>query len=236
MRLPPLESGRLVRRYKRFLADVRLDDGRELTAWCPNPGRMTGCAAPGWRVWISRSERPGRKLPHTWEVSDTPAGTGILVHTGRTNALAVQAIEAGLLPGLAGYPTLRTEVKDHAGSRVDIRLEGPGRPPCWVEVKAVTLPAEARTGAFPDAVTARGKKHLGALAARVAAGERAVQLYVLARGDLDAVRPAREIDPAYADALHAAADAGVELMALRAVVEADHVRPLGPGRVIVPGR
>lgn len=231
-----MEPGRLLRRYKRFLADVLLDDGREITAWCPNPGRMTGCAGPGWRVWVSRSNRPNRKLAHTWEVSEDPSGTRILVHTGRTNAVAVEAIEAGLLPSLSGYATVRAEVKDHAGSRVDLRLEAPGRPHCWVEVKAVTLPAAGRTGAFPDSVTARGRKHLGALAARVEAGDRAVQLYVLARGDLDAVRPAHEIDPAYAAALRDAADRGVELIALRAVVEPEHVRPLGVGEVVLPPR
>ena len=234
MLLPPLTPARLLRRYKRFLADVELADGSQVTAWCPNPGAMSGCMAPGWPVSLSFSADPRRKLAWTWEVSHAPDGPDILVHTGRTNALAREAIEAGLLPGLGTGGRLRSEVRVDRHSRMDFLLEADDGPPCWIEVKAVTLPTEVPgLGAFPDARTARGRKHLDTLMARVAAGERAVQLFVMPRGDLDRLRAAREVDPAYADALDAAAAAGVELRALRAHVDGREVTPLGPGEVLL---
>lgn len=232
MTLPPLLLGTLERRYKRFLADVVLDDGQHVTAWCPNPGKMTGCAGPGWRVGLSHSADPKRKLAYTWELAWSPEGSGILVHTGRTNAVAAQALAEDLLPALRGYESHRAEVKvgDHA--RLDFCLQSAGRPDCWVEVKGVTLPTQTPgRGAFPDAVTKRGRKHLGVLEERVAAGDRAVQLFVLSRSDLDTVTPADWIDPQYGAALRQAASVGVEVLALRTAVSATAVTPLGPGVV-----
>ena len=232
MDFPPLVSGTLVRRYKRFLADVMLDTGETITAWCPNPGAMTGCAGAGWRVGLSESDAPKRKLKYTWEVAWSPENAGILVHTGRTNDVAAQALALNRLPALQGYGTCAREVVAAEGSRLDFCLREPGRPDCWVEVKGVTLPGDTPSlGRFPDSVSARGAKHLRTLTERVQAGDRAVQLYVLSRSDLDTVTPARTIDPAYGRALDDAVAAGVEVLALRTRVTRAGVEPLGPGAV-----
>lgn len=217
MLLPPLTEGVLLRRYKRFLADIRLPDGREVVAHCPNPGRMTSCAEPGWRVLLSHHDNPKRKLKWSWELVDT-GRTLVLVNTNRPNGLVREGLEAGRVEALAGYPELRAEVRTGQGSRVDLWLGGGGRPPCWVEVKSVTLWTGEGSGAFPDAVSARATKHVGELAERVAAGERAVLFFLVPRGDIDVVRPADDIDPKYGRALREAAAAGVEVMAHRGVV------------------
>jgi sugar fermentation stimulation protein A len=222
MLLPPLHTGVLLRRYKRFLADVRLDSGEEVVAHCPNPGRMTSCAAPGCRVWLSHHASPRRKLKWTWELSELD-GTTVLVNTARPNAVVEEAVRAGAVPALQGYASLRREVRYGERSRVDLLLEDPGR--CYVEVKSVTLRVGPGEGAFPDAVTARGARHAAELAAQVAEGHRAVLFFLVSRGDVDVIRPADEIDPAYGVALRAAVDAGVELLAHRAEV--------GPGGISV---
>ncbi|MCB9778741.1 MAG: DNA/RNA nuclease SfsA [Alphaproteobacteria bacterium] len=231
MRLPELIPGTLLRRYKRFLADVALDDGREVTAWCPNPGRMTSCMAPGWRVWLSAAP-PGRKLAWTWELSQDPDGPLVLVNTQHPNAVVAEAVAAGIVGPLAGYRSLRREVKQ-GDSRFDLVLDDHPDDPrrCFVEVKSATLRVAPGLAAFPDAVTARGRKHLDHLSALAGHGHRAVLLFALSRDDCDALRPADEIDPAYGDALRAAAAAGVEILARQCRLSTTDVVLTGPATV-----
>jgi len=218
MRFPaPLLEGRLLRRYQRFLADVDTTAGI-LTAHCPNTGSMQGCAEPGMRVWLSPASNPARKLAWTWELVEALPGVVVGMHTGRSNALVREAIEAGRVPELAGYPAIRPEVKYGAGSRIDLLLTAPGRPDCYVEVKNVTAAVAGRIGYFPDAVTTRGTKHLREMSAMVAAGHRAVLVFCVQRGDVDCVRPADHIDPVYGRTLREALAAGVEAIALGATV------------------
>lgn len=218
MRFPtPLLEGRLLRRYQRFLADVDTAAGI-LTAHCPNTGSMQGCAEPGMRVWLSPATNPARKLAWTWELVEALPGVVVGMHTGRSNALVREAIEAGRVPELTGYPTIRPEVKYGEGSRIDLLLTAPGRPDCYVEVKNVTAAVAGRIGYFPDAVTTRGTKHLREMSAMVAAGHRAVLVFCVQRGDVDCVRPADHIDPVYGRTLREALAAGVEVIALGATV------------------
>ena len=218
MRFPaPLLEGRLLRRYQRFLADVDTAAGI-LTAHCPNTGSMQGCAEPGMRVWLSPATNPARKLAWTWELVEALPGVVVGMHTGRSNALVREAIEAGRVPELAGYPAIRPEVKYGEGSRIDLLLTAPGRPDCYVEVKNVTAAVAGRIGYFPDAVTTRGTKHLREMSAMVASGQRAVLVFCVQRGDVDCVRPADHIDPVYGRTLREALAAGVEVIALGARV------------------
>ena len=213
---PPLQSGTLIRRYKRFLADVQLDDGSEITLHCPNTGSMKNCAEPGWRVWFSDSGNDKRKYRHTWELVEVAQGAVAGINTGRANGLVKAAVVAGEIPALAGYPSVRPEVKYGAeNSRIDLLLEGdPERPPCFVEIKSVTL-GEGRTGYFPDAVTTRGQKHLRELISMVEQGQRAVLFFCVQHTGVDCVRPADHIDPDYGKLLRQAAESGVELLAWR---------------------
>ncbi len=213
----PLIEGRLVKRYKRFLADVTLPDGAALTVHCPNPGAMTSCSDPGSRVRISDSRNPKRKLRYTLE-QVCMGRSWVCVNTQIPNAAVEQAIRRGALPQLTGYSSVRREVADGAGSRFDLLLEDEDRR-CWIEVKNTSLRV-GREARFPDAVTERGRKHLHALVERVKAGDRAVQLFVVSRGDVRFFRPAWEVDPDYARSLRAASDAGVELLPVRARVTA----------------
>ena len=218
MRFPtPLLEGRLLRRYQRFLADVDTAAGI-LTAHCPNTGSMQGCAEPGMRVWLSPATNPARKLAWTWELVEALPGVVVGMHTGRSNALVREAIEAGRVPELTGYPTIRPEVKYGEGSRIDLLLTAPGRPDCYVEVKNVTAAVAGRIGYFPDAVTTRGTKHLREMSAMIAAGHRAVLVFCVQRGDVECVRPADHIDPVYGRTLREALAAGVEVIALGATV------------------
>ena len=218
MRFPaPLLEGRLLRRYQRFLADVDTAAGI-LTAHCPNTGSMQGCAEPGMRVWLSPATNPARKLAWTWELVEALPGVVVGMHTGRSNALVREAIEAGRVPELAGYATIRPEVKYGEGSRIDLLLTAPGRPDCYVEVKNVTAAVAGHIGYFPDAVTTRGTKHLREMSAMIAAGHRAVLVFCVQRGDVDCVRPADHIDPVYGRTLREALAAGVEVIALGATV------------------
>ena len=218
MRFPaPLLEGRLLRRYQRFLADVDTAAGI-LTAHCPNTGSMQGCAEPGMRVWLSPATNPARKLAWTWELVEALPGVVVGMHTGRSNALVREAIEAGRVPELAGYATIRPEVKYGEGSRIDLLLTAPGRPDCYVEVKNVTAAVAGRIGYFPDAVTTRGTKHLREMSAMVASGHRAVLVFCVQRGDVECVRPADQIDPVYGRTLREALAAGVEVIALGATV------------------
>lgn len=214
----PLLRGTLIRRYKRFLADIVLDDGRWITAHCPNTGSMLGCRAPGLAVWVSPADRPGRRLAWTWEIVEVAGGVRVGIHTGRANALVAEGIHSGWIEPIAGYDRLRAEVKDPEGGRADFLLTDGDRPPCWVEVKSVTLGGPSDTGLFPDAVSARASRHLRSLAARVQSGQRAALVFCVQRGDVERVLPADEIDPAYARALAEAEAAGVELYAYRAAV------------------
>ncbi len=217
----PLDArlrGRLLRRYKRFLADIETADGRTLTVHCPNPGSMLGCATPGAAVRCSTSDNPRRKLRHTLEMIRV-GRTWVGLHTIRANAVVARALELGAIPELAGYAELRREVAVGQGSRLDFRLDAhpSRRRPCWVEVKSVTL-ARGRVALFPDSVTERGRRHAETLASLRRRGSRAVLLFVVQRADCDCVQPAEELDPAYARALREAARAGVEVLAVGARV------------------
>lgn len=222
----PVVTGRLLRRYKRFLCDVELDDGETLTAHCPNTGSLLGCKEPGSRVVLRDSQNPERKLRYTWQAIEIDGGW-VNVDTGLPNDVVHEAVLGGRVPELRGYDSARREVRYGEGSRADLLLER-GDERCWIEVKSTTL-ARGRTALFPDAVTARGLKHLSELSARVAAGERAVQFFLVSRDDVDAFEPAADIDPAYAEGLREAAAAGVELLAWTVRVEPDSIelsRPL----------
>ncbi len=221
-------EGRLLRRYKRFFADVETAEGEKWTVHCPNPGSMRGLLIPGATVRCSRADDPRRKLRHTLEMIRI-GRTWVGLHTGRANAVAECALAAEALPELAGYVHRKREVAVGGGSRMDFRLDGrSGDPrPCWLEVKSVTL-AEGRTARFPDSVTARGRRHAETLASLATGGARAVMLFVVQRADCLRVEPADDIDPAYGAALRAAADGGVEVLAMRVRVSPRNLRFDGP--------
>nr|VFK37772.1 MAG: sugar fermentation stimulation protein A [Candidatus Kentron sp. TC] len=212
-----LLSGRLIRRYKRFLADCVLADGSVVTAHCPNTGAMLGCMEPGARVWLSRSDNPRRKYQLTWEIVRVNANTLVGINTARANPLVSEAIEAGGIPALRGYDRIRREARfGREGSRVDILLERDGACPCYVEVKNVTAAVSEGIALFPDAVTTRGARHLRELAHMVEKGSRCVIFFCVQRSDVREVRPADDIDPEYGRTLRAALAHGVESMAWRA--------------------
>ena len=222
MKLPsPLIPGRLVRRYKRFLADVELADGRVVTAHCANSGSMLGNKEPGSPVLLSTSSNPKRTLPYTWELVEVN-GHWVGINTSLPNRLAREGIESGVVKELQGYDTIRGEVAYGTNSRVDLLLTGAsGR--CYVEVKNVTL-ADGGRALFPDAVTERGQKHLRELQQVVAAGDRGVIFFVVQRGDGLSVSPADAIDPEYGRLLRQAVDNGVEALAYRALVTPGEIR------------
>jgi sugar fermentation stimulation protein A len=207
----PLERGRLVQRYKRFFADVRLDDGREVTAHCPNPGAMLGLNTPGLPVWLSISDAPHRKLPHTLELVEADGGL-VGVNTMHPNRLVAEALAGDLIPELSGYAEMRREVRYGANSRVDFLLTSPDRPPCFLEIKNCHLSRGGALAEFPDCVAARSLKHLRELEAMVTEGNRAVVLFVVQRTDCDAFSACHELDPAFAQGLDHAAAAGVEVL------------------------
>ena len=222
----PLYRGRLVKRYKRFLADVVLDDGTALTAHCPNPGAMIGVAEPGSSVWLSRSDNPKRKLAYTFELIEV-AGLLVGVNTNHPNAIVTEAVIAGDVPELAGYASHRREVKYGQNSRIDLLLSDPGRGLCYVEVKNVHLKRGSgpypTAAEFPDSVTSRGAKHLAELATMVAAGHRAVSVYLVQRMDCDCFSLAGDIDPAYDAAFKQAAKQGVETLVLTTKITTDEI-------------
>ncbi len=210
MKFPdPLIRGRLVRRYKRFLSDVELTSGEQVVAHCANPGSMLGLAEPGAEVWLSPSRNPARKLKYSWEL--VAAGGGLVgINTGHPNAIVAEALAADRVPELIGYQSLRREVRYGRNSRIDLLLEQPGRPPCYVEVKNVTLKRGAEAAEFPDAVTQRGAKHLAELAEMAQSGARAVMFFLVQRGDCERLEIAGDIDPDYQLAFNAALANGVE--------------------------
>lgn len=227
MRFPePLIPARLVQRYKRVLADVAFPDGRIETAHVPNTGKMLGVSEPGSTVWLSRA-RPGRKLGWSLHLVESDGGL-VGVDTSLPNPLAAEAIAAGAIAELAGYPTLRREVKYGRASRIDILLEAAGRPPCYVEVKNVHLRRAGDLAEFPDCVAARSAKHMEELADMAAGGARAVVLFVVQREDCRAFSPAADLDPAFAAALKAAVGAGVEALAYGCRLSIEAVEIAGP--------
>jgi len=232
----PLERGVLVSRYKRFFADVVMDDGREITAHCPNPGAMLGLNTPGLPAWLSKSDDPKRKLAHTLELVEADGGL-VGINTLHPNRIVAEALAADAIPEVTGYATHRREVRYGENSRVDFLLEHADRARCWLEVKNCHLRRAGSLAEFPDCVAARSLKHLRELTAMVEAGERAVMLFVIQRTDCDAFEACHDLDPAYAKGLMAAAAAGVEVLAYRCgittegVVLADRVPWIGANPV-----
>ena len=212
MLLPqPMARGRLVSRYKRFFADVALDDGGEITAHCPNPGAMLGLNTPGLAAWVSPAAGAKRKLPWTLELVEADGGL-VGINTLSPNRLVAEALAGDRIPELSGYASIRREVKYAEASRVDFLLEDPDRPPCWLEIKNCHLRRAGTLAEFPDCVAARSARHLADLAAEVAKGARAVVLFTVQRTDCDAFAACADLDPKFADALERAADAGVEVL------------------------
>ena len=208
----PLISGQLIKRYKRFFADVQLDNDEVVTAHCPNTGAMTACAQPGWRVFLSKHNNPKRKLAYTWELVTNDQGHLIGVNTANANKVVAEALAAGNIGELADYHQLQAEVKyGEENSRIDFLLSEPGLPQCYVEVKSVTL-LDKQMGYFPDAVTSRGLKHLRELTSMVEQGHRAVLLYLVQHGGIQKLSVAEHIDPDYANQLRIAMAAGVEVI------------------------
>lgn len=208
--LPPLIEGRLIKRYKRFLADVELAGGETVTAHCPNSGSMRGCALEGSPVWLSQSDNPKRKLKYTWELVQVP-GTLIGINTMVPNRLVKSAIENKEIEELMGYDQVRPEVKTSEGTRLDLALEGRDRVACYVEIKNCTL-VEEGMAMFPDAVTTRGQKHLDELMRLKKEGFRAAVFFLIQRMDATRFSPAAGIDPAYAEKLKQAGENGVEII------------------------
>jgi sugar fermentation stimulation protein A len=217
----PLVTGRLVQRYKRFLADIILDDGSSITSSVPNTGSMLGLTDPGIRVWLSLSDGLKRKYAHTLQIVEAQ-GTLVGINTGLPNRIAEEAILSGLLPSLAGYRDLRREQKYGANSRIDILLTDPDRATTYVEVKNVHFSRTENLAEFPDSPTARGAKHLDELGNMVENGHRGVMLYVIQRDDCDRLRICGDLDPVYARAFERAMGRGVEAYAIRC-----HITPAG---------
>jgi sugar fermentation stimulation protein A len=219
----PLVRGRLVQRYKRFFADVVLDDGTETTAHCPNPGAMLGLKEPGMGVWLSRSDDPKRKLAHTLEMVEADGGL-VGVNTMNPNKLVAEALAEGWIAEVAGYDSIRREVKYGANSRVDFLLQSEGKPPLWLEVKNCHFRRDGTLAEFPDCVAARSLKHLRELSNEVQKGARAVQLFVIQRTDCEEFEACHDLDPAYAAGLKDAADRGVEVLCYACDISPEEIR------------
>ncbi len=219
----PLVPARLIRRYKRFLADCRLEDGREVTAHCANPGSMMGLAEPEQKIWLEPNDDPKKKLKYGWRLVDHENGHFTGVDTSVPNKALRAALLAREIPELAAYETIRPEVKYGENSRIDFLLTQPGPPDAYVEVKSVTLSRQPGLAEFPDSVTARGTKHLGELSAMAAQGHRAIMLYLVQRTDCDRFALAADIDPAYADAFKTAQAQGVERLVIGTRISSEGV-------------
>ncbi|PZP51129.1 MAG: DNA/RNA nuclease SfsA [Azospira oryzae] len=233
MKLPsPLIEGRLLRRYKRFLADVETRQGI-VTAHCPNTGSLMGCNLPGSRVWLSRADDPARKLGHTWELVEAD-GVLVGIHTGRSNRLVEEAVANGIVRELQGYRLEKREVRyEGSASRADLLLVRDHHR-AYVEVKNVTAAVADGIALFPDAVSSRGTRHLRRMMEVVRAGHRAVLVFCVQRGDVDEVRPADAIDPVYGKALREALATGVEVVAYRARVTPSEIALVAPIPVVCP--
>ena len=229
----PLIPAVLLRRYKRFLADVRLPDGQEVTAHCANPGSMMGLADPGTKVWLEPNDDPKKKLKFGWRLVEHENGHFTGVDTAVPNRMLRAALEAREVPGLDGFSSLRAEVPYAEKSRIDFLLAADGQPDTYVEVKSVTLSRATGLAEFPDSVTARGTRHLQDLETMVRSGHRAVMLYLVQRTDCHSFTLASDIDPAYAQAWIRAQAAGVETLAFDCNITPDAVR-LGRAIDILP--
>jgi sugar fermentation stimulation protein A len=228
----PLIPGKLIQRYKRFLADIELDDGTLITAHVANPGSMLGMKDPGMRVWVSPASNPKRKLKFSWELAEIE-GALINVNTGHPNKVGEEAIHAGLITELTGYDTLTREVKYGENSRIDILLTNEDNPrQCYVEIKSVTL-RRGSDAEFPDSVTARGAKHLVELSSMVQQGHRAVMLYLVQRQDCTSFAIAGDIDPTYAQALTQALAQGVEVLCYTCKVTVDGICVAKPLKIAI---
>jgi sugar fermentation stimulation protein A len=225
MKFPdPLIKGKLLKRYKRFMADVELEDGEIVVAHCANTGGMVGLKDPGLEVWLSPSRNPERKLKFSWELTRVD-GHLVGIHTGHPNGIVEDAVAADKIPELIGYESLRREVKYGKNSRIDLLLEDPSgeQPKCYVEVKNVHLKRDNQTAEFPDAVTARGAKHLEELGDMVEEGHRSVMFYLVQRGDCQQFKIAGDLDPNYEQALTRALGRGVEILCYACNVTTDSV-------------
>lgn len=219
----PLIQGTLIKRYKRFLADVQLADGSIVIAHCPNTGAMTGCAEPGWKVWLSPSNNPKRKLLYTWEVVLTEKNHWIGINTHKANTLVKEAIQKHKVDELLGYETLQAEVKfGEENSRIDFLLTDPKKADCYVEVKSVTL-LDGNAGYFPDAKTLRGQKHLRELSLIASQGKRAVLFFCVQHSAIESVQVAQHIDPDYAKELKAAMLSGVQILCYACKISSEKI-------------
>ena len=217
-------EGRLIKRYKRFLADVKLKNGEIITAHTPNTGSMKGCAEPGSKVWLYDTQNLKRKYRYSWDLVADKNSNLVGIHTGKANALVKEAITLGVIAELGGYQCIKNEVKFESSARFDLFLSNhPRRPDCFVEVKNVTAVDEQGMAIFPDAVTERGKKHLQTLVSAVHQGFRAAMVFCIQRNDVSEFRPAQEIDPVYAQTLAFSLEQGVEILAYKAVVAPDEI-------------
>lgn len=228
----PLIEARLIKRYKRFLADAELATGEVITAHCANPGAMLGVRDEGSRIWLSQSSNPKRKLKYSWELIDVEqinatkpkSTTCVGINTSHPNRLVEEAILDGTISELQGYDTLKREVKYGVNSRIDILLSDPDKPECYVEVKNVHLVREHRLAEFPDSVTTRGAKHLVELSDMVRNGHRAVMVFLIQREDVDHIDIARDIDRKYGEAFEAAKQAGVEMLAYSCTLSPEEIK------------
>lgn len=219
----PLIQATLLKRYKRFLADVRLADGREVTAHCPNPGSMLGMKNEGMTVWLEPNDDPKRKLSYSWKLAKIGSGL-VAVDTGLANKVVHEGLLAGKFPTLDRYTNIRPEVRYGENSRIDFLLTADGLPDCYVEVKSVTLSRKSGIAEFPDSVTKRGVKHLVELSDMVTDGHRAVMLYLVQRTDCTAFTLADDLDPAYATAFTKATHAGVEVLCFSSAITTHSVK------------
>lgn len=231
---PPLVPARLIRRYKRFLFDAVLDDGREITGFCPNTGSMLGLSAPGSRIWLSEHDSPNRKYAHAFELIEAE-GTLVGVHAALANRLAEEAIRAGLVSDLSTYPVVAREQRYGTRSRIDFLLSAPDRPSVYVEVKNVHFVRRPGLAEFPDTVTARGARHLDDLIEIVRGGQRAVMLYLVQREDCDDLSICGDLDPAYARTFERAMAEGVEAYAVKCRVTSAEIAPVAAIAMDEPG-